>query len=362
LVYLQQQGIDLDKLCLRLEGRVRFTIYIIQLIVESSKPVTQELIDYWLQNDLVNGPDVHSLATAVGKFINEHGMEHAKKEFAKLIIHYVAFGGIVVETGDADLLAAGFAEPLVYEALRESMRQMACSADIIYFGERILSPDRSSSAVGDLLDLNVAVAFLNKFGVSIYEFLFQFASTIKAKESIPEALKEIYFRTTSVIGTGHREALKGNISYAANTTLKEFICKSNGRQYYIPRIHDEKADGAIAYPSVLFLMANKFSGDGNVSTKEVAANQSTTDCSEIGITNTVVQCNIDIVIRVHVVLPSGANRGSANGPSSHPPGVKVSKCSIANRNVTEIVVNIDNTNLHHLFPPELANKWRSRTK
>jgi hypothetical protein len=61
-------------------------------------------------------------------------------------------------------------------------------------------------------------------------------------------------------------------------------------------------------PPVLFLVANKFSGDGNVSSADVDANFDTLTKTLNLVKVEMAQRGLKIVIRLHVVLPGGANR------------------------------------------------------
>lgn len=266
-------------------------------------------------------------------------------------------------------------EPMVIGVLQTVVPEFMT----LYFGERLRDVGNSSAAIGDLLDFNVAIAICSLRQLNVLEVLFnvnesEFLKRFSRNGKIPEHLKDVLFCAEKVVGTSHREALKSlaEITTINSMNLTEFLSKNDvflnnnhiqGTSYLLPNPSTDFADGCLFLPpSTLLLTANKFSGDANVESSDVDSNAKSTEkaLKKIMDDTKFPHREFTTVIRLHVVFPLGANRVRATGPASHPPGLTISDKELNGHKYTEATVNIDQTNLKHLFPADLAEVWKTR--
>lgn len=304
-------------------------------------------------------------------------MPFAHSEFAKLIIHYKGFSGYmgISKTGDLDLMSVGICqlvgttttyvyrlcEPLVIKCLSDYVGQNYMT---LYFGPHLVDFGRSASACGDLLDFNIGILLCSLEGSTIRTFLEKLTRGMLMKPNLPSSV-DGNFTLQSVIGSAHREAMKQFV-VPKNIKLLEFAKESKGTQYYLPNTKTEKGDGCGPMQTVMITTGMKFSGDGNVGSDEVDANFKATENMITMLESVIVQKKLD-VIRLHVILPGGADRDGKISNPSFPPGVFVNQKKITQKDnqiyqYTEICININCTNLSLFFPPDLAKLWIARTK
>lgn len=167
------------------------------------------------------GKSDHSLFTTCESFSLFRGENKPKLILQSWMCH-VAYNGIIgVATMDGpDFLHGGVTflkkkdastfvyevrEPLSIRAVEYFLRKRQWDYANIFFSGQLVSEGTSSSSIGDLLDLNVGVAFTQKNGTTLGKFLKE-ASKIQ-NFTIPKQfslLHKLTINVSKVEGTGHR--------------------------------------------------------------------------------------------------------------------------------------------------------------
>jgi len=251
-------------------------------------------------------------------------------------------------------------EPLVVEALKIELGRHGASYVERYLLPLVINTANSSSKVGDLLDLAVALALCEKKDTPYTDFLNKFNRGTIAPTKIPVWLTG-NFMIDKIVGTAHREHLRHFVRASQHDiTLQAFIQRASKGEYLLPKTTDG-ADGCVVDDHVIIVVGNKFSADGNVPTSEVHQNFESTN-----IATKLLPKLLQGIIRIHVVLPTAATmKTTTRKTTDHKQfcaGLYVKQITVGHNIVLdEITLNIEAHNLANIFSSRLARAFSERS-
>jgi len=365
---------NLDTLCARIAGRARFSMVVAESIInalvkKSEKDIT-ELINDAIE-DLLVGEGLTSLRTAILKMQERINKDKVNEELADLIVAVIACQGLVGRTSDCriDLLAFGLCfiekcgssvfvikEQLIFEAAVRFLDNEGISFTEAYIIPKVVSLNSSSSHLGDLFDLAIALGWCEMEGAEEVELTYENILKPFSSDDMPLppwTQAEIALKW-QVIGRSHREWLgyvKANYGIAT-PQLQQFLSQSmkNDSQYLMPDTKDphKHPDGCAPdiKASVAVVICNKFSAaTATVAKQECESNIKESDIARHSVP---FEYHYKYLIRIHHTLPAVAS--TLSDSVVYKPGLRfINSDEIA-------IVNVDNSNIEKCawLPPKVA--------
>jgi len=359
---LKNLGVEIEcEIAPQVRGRMRFSTILLETILlhDGNLKTLPNKISEIIQ-DLSTRNCPISLLTACDIFVQEYGELVAIQQFAKLLVHSKAFRGYIQPARNSDsidFLSTGLCqlvhtnreyiylirEPLVIQTLMHYFATKQRSFVSTFFLPRISDLASSASALGDDMDLMIALSLCEKRGMILGHFL----EKIRVNQiniPLPEWVNSCQLPADSVYGTAHRKQYKHVVGIPASKNITQFV-EQNQSGIYLPTTR-EGPDFFLNAPQFVILGGHKTSCSTNISHMKVDSNYPITcfkQLEEPAQKAILSNKNLKGIICLHVILP----RGTALNFS---PGIFIKKqqlfkTSTITRRLDVITANIDITNL-----------------